>query len=78
MRGSARMSIENSKEKAPPSEADFIDTETLLQRLPISRRTLASWRTSGKIPSIKIGRRVLFCWKNVADALRRLEQSVRG
>jgi hypothetical protein len=52
----------------------FIDQVELLRRLPISRRTLANWRTAGKIPSIVIGRRVLFCWENVSAALRRLEK----
>jgi excisionase family DNA binding protein len=57
-----------------PNGAAFIDERELLRRLPVSRRTLHNWRTSGKIPSIKIGRRVLFCWENVAEALRRLER----
>jgi predicted site-specific integrase-resolvase len=64
----------NLLKAATPNEADFVDTETMLQRLPISRRTLATWRMSGKIPSIKVGRRVLFCWENVSEALRRLER----
>jgi hypothetical protein len=52
----------------------FIDEQEMLRRLPISRRTLHNWRRTRKIPSIKIGRRVLYCWENVADALRRLER----
>ena len=52
----------------------FIDEHELLLRLPVSRRTIANWRRAGKIPSIKIGRRVLYSWDNVADALRRLER----
>ena len=55
--------------------AAFIDETEMLRRLPVSRRTLHNWRTSGKIPFIKIGRRVLFCWQNVAEALRRLERA---
>jgi len=51
----------------------FLNEKELLRRLPISRRTLFNWRMSGKIPAIVIGRRVLFCWNNVAEALRRLE-----
>jgi predicted site-specific integrase-resolvase len=54
--------------------AAFIDEPEMLRRLPVSRRTLHNWRTAGKIPSIKIGRRVLFCWENVSAALRRLER----
>ena len=52
----------------------FIDEPELRRRLPVSRRTIHNWRRAGKIPSIVIGRRVLFCWDNVADALRRLER----
>jgi hypothetical protein len=52
----------------------FIDERELLRRLPVSRRTIHNWRRAGKIPSIVIGRRVLFCWENVAAALRRLER----
>jgi hypothetical protein len=75
---SARMGTKRTQ-AAPPSasEPDFIDEAELLRRLPVSRRTIHTWRTSGKIPSIKIGRRVLYCWENVADALRRLERGER-
>ena len=52
----------------------FLDEKELLRRLPVSRRTIHNWRRAGKIPSIVIGRRVLFCWANVAEALRRLER----
>lgn len=58
----------------PPPDSGFIDEKELLRRLPVSRRTIHNWRRAGKIPSIVIGRRVLFCWENVADALRRLER----
>jgi excisionase family DNA binding protein len=61
---------------AQNSNAGFIDEKELLRRLPVSRRTIHNWRTSGKIPSIKIGRRILFCWENVSAALRRLERGV--
>lgn len=53
---------------------EFLDEKALLKRLPVSRRTLWNWRHQGKIPSIAIGRRVLYCWDSVADALRRLER----
>jgi predicted site-specific integrase-resolvase len=65
----------DSQIAAPPNEAGFIDTETMLQRLPISRRTLATWRTSGKIPFVNVtGRRVLFHWPSVESALLRLQR----
>ncbi|HEY3862042.1 MAG TPA: hypothetical protein VGO59_09155 [Verrucomicrobiae bacterium] len=56
-------------------EPGFIDTATLLQRLPISRRTLATWRTSGKIPYVNVtGRRVLFHWPTVEQALLKMQR----
>jgi predicted DNA-binding transcriptional regulator AlpA len=85
MKPDANMNIELQQEPKPskpkseheaalPNEAAFIDEKQLLTRLPVSRRTIHNWRTAGKIPSIKIGRRVLFCWENVSAALRRLER----
>lgn len=57
---------------ATGKEPSFIDTNELLQRLPISRRTLANWRTSGKIPYVCLaGGRVLFHWPSVEEALLR-------
>jgi predicted site-specific integrase-resolvase len=68
---------ETEKQTIPANTTpDFIDAAEMLRRLPVSRRTLHNWRTSGKIPSIKIGRRILFCWDNVSAALRRLERGV--
>ena len=66
------------REHEPRFESDkefsaFIDQKELLRRLPVSRRTITNWRRARKIPSIVIGRRVLFCWDNVSQALRRLE-----
>src|SRR5208283_5822327 len=55
-----------------PHESCFIDEKTLLKRLPVSRRTLFSWRTSGKIPFVRLGgRRVLFHWPSIEAALLR-------
>jgi hypothetical protein len=56
------------------SEAGFIDEKQLLARLPVSRRTLFSWRVSGKIPHVKIGRRVLFHWPSCEAALLRRQR----
>jgi predicted site-specific integrase-resolvase len=53
-------------------EANFIDVKQLLAKLPISRRTLFNWRTSGKIPCVRLGgRRILFHWPSVEAALLR-------
>ena len=52
--------------------AGFINQKQLLARLPISRRTLFNWRTSGKIPCVRLGgRRILFHWPSVEASLLR-------
>ena len=51
---------------------DFINEQELLRRLPVSRRTLFSWRMTGKIPFVRLGgRRVLFHWPSIEAALLR-------
>jgi hypothetical protein len=67
----------NSEPKQTPSgEAAFINEKQLLARLPVSRRTLFSWRVSGKIPHVKIGRRILFHWPSCEAALLRHQRGV--
>jgi len=57
------------------SEAGFINEKQLLARLPVSRRTLFSWRMTGKIPSVRLGgRRILFHWPSVEAALLRYQR----
>jgi predicted DNA-binding transcriptional regulator AlpA len=58
----------------PAPSAAFINEKELLKRLPVSRRTLFSWRTKGKIPSVRLGgRRILFHWPSVEAALLRMQ-----
>lgn len=60
---------------ASSSETSFIDEKELLKRLPVSRRTLFSWRTTGKIPFVRLGgRRVLFHWPSIEAALLRMQK----
>jgi predicted DNA-binding transcriptional regulator AlpA len=64
-----------SLQNAPSGETGFIDEKQLLKLLPVSRRTLFSWRTTGKIPSVRLGgRRVLFHWPSVEAALLRMQR----
>jgi excisionase family DNA binding protein len=66
---------EDQPQPLPSERAGFIDIDELLRRLPVSRGTIRNWCRSEKIPYIKTpGRRVLFCWENVANALRRMER----
>ena len=58
--------------QTPAGEVGFIDEKQLLARLPVSRRTLFNWRTTGKIPCVRLGgRRILFHWPSVEAALLR-------
>jgi len=56
------------------SETGFIDEKRLLSRLPVSRRTLGNWKAKGFLPYIKIGRRCLYDWASVHDALLRRQR----
>ena len=60
---------------APSNRTGFIDEKELLTLLPISRRTLGNWKIKGLLPFIKIGRRCLYDWPSVAEALRRQQRN---
>jgi predicted site-specific integrase-resolvase len=62
-----------SQQTEPASEEAFLNEKQILARLPISRRTLANYRTAGKIPFVRLGggRRILFHWPSVEAALLR-------
>lgn len=57
--------------------ANFIDQRELLRRVPISLRTLRTWRTNGVIPELKINRRTLFHWPSVETALLNLQRKAK-
>ena len=64
--------IRAEQNHTPAGEGGFIDEKQLLARLPVSRRTLFNWRTTGKIPCVRLGgRRILFHWPSVEAALLR-------
>ena len=70
--GVTEIGIRAEKSQTSAGEAGFINQKQLLARLPISRRTLFNWRTSGKIPCVRPGgRRILFHWPSVEAALLR-------
>jgi predicted site-specific integrase-resolvase len=67
--------MNNETNQTLASGGNFIDEKQLLARLPVSRRTLFSWRTSGKIPFVRLGgRRILFHWPSVEAALLRYQR----
>ncbi|NLH74524.1 MAG: helix-turn-helix domain-containing protein [Verrucomicrobia bacterium] len=51
------------------SENRLLSENELLSRLPISRRTLYALRREGRLPFIKLTRRVLYDWESVRGAL---------
>lgn len=53
---------------------DFLTTEELLAKLPICRKTLFTYCEKGDLPSVKIGRRVIFHWPSVQSALLRQQR----
>ena len=64
--------IRDEQSQTPAGEVGFIDEKQLLARLPVSRRTLFNWRTTGIIPCVRLGgRRILFHWPSVEAALLR-------
>jgi hypothetical protein len=54
----------------------FLSEKELLKRLPICRRTLGIWRKARRIPYVRIGRRILFNWTAVSNALLRMQTAV--
>jgi hypothetical protein len=62
--------MDRESDRAPSNAAGFLNQKQLLARLPISRRTLFNWRTTGKIPCVRLGGcRILFHWPSVEAAL---------
>jgi hypothetical protein len=53
--------MQNEKQKNTPlTPAGFIDEPHFLQMVPICRRTAANLRKAGKLPHIKLGKRILY------------------
>jgi hypothetical protein len=63
-----------SIQTAPPGEGGFLSEAQILARIPVSRRTLGSWKAKGILPFIKINRRCLYSWDSVREALLRKER----
>ena len=67
--------MNNELHTAPAShEEKFLTENQLLTRLPICRRTAFNWIQQGKLPCVKIGRRKLYHWKSVEEALLRIQK----
>lgn len=57
---------------------DKLLTESeLLTKLPVSRRTLFTLRREGRVPFIRVKRKLLYDWETVRGALLANERSAR-
>jgi excisionase family DNA binding protein len=62
--------IRTSEKQVIDSASDGLDTiKTLAPKLRRSPRTIQSWMKAGKLPYIKIGKSVLFRWRDVLERL---------
>lgn len=62
---------------ATTPETDRLLTEIeLAARLQASRRTVITWRAQGRIPSMRVGRLIRYCWPDVVAHLRKLSPKV--
>ncbi len=54
----------------------FIDEAELRERLPVSRRTLHTWRVDGKLPYVRLpgSKRLFYHWPSVEAALLRQQK----
>lgn len=52
-----------------PRAEEWLDNQDVCQLLKISKRTLQSYRDSGKIPYHRMGNRILYLRSEIADRL---------
>lgn len=66
----------NKINATPATPQNLVNAKTLCAKLGgISRRTLGNWLSKRLIPSIKVGRVLLFDLGKVADALEKFENT---
>jgi hypothetical protein len=74
MKNNLNFAAPGSVEKQTLSPEVFINEVECLRRVPVSRRTWYSWRITGKVPTVKVGRRCLYHWDSVVAALLRMQK----
>lgn len=60
--------------QTPSKTVEIVNEPLLLKEIPVCRKTLKAWRDLGKIPYIKIGKRVLYHLPSVREALIRMQR----
>lgn len=68
----------NDSKPAPESlnSTGFLNEAEILRLVPVSRRTLGTWKARGIIPFVRIGRRIIYRWADVETALLRRQRSM--
>lgn len=81
---------ENVHPTSRPGEPGFIDEKQLLtrrdfltlaefqQRVPVTRRTIFTWRKQGWLPAVVTGGKILFHWPSCEAALLRRQTGGGG
>jgi hypothetical protein len=60
-----------TEKKIIDPEIDFwMDKREVLEKLHISSRTLQTWRSSGRIPYKKIGRKIYYWYSDLIELLK--------
>jgi|TARA_B100001964_G_C14190098_1_gene580631 excisionase family DNA binding protein len=67
------MKTENSKHLVTPER--YVDIKAVSRYTSLAESTLYEWSAQGRIPSIKIGRRVLFDLNDIDQVLASLKRS---
>jgi len=67
--------VRPAPQAAPQGESrPFYTVAEIQQRIPVSRRTIYSWRKAGWLPSVQTGSKILFHWPSVEAALLRRQR----
>lgn len=61
----------NEKKKIDPQASELITKPQLGKRLKMCERQVEYLSKAGKIPVIRIGRSVRYCWEHVLEALEK-------
>jgi hypothetical protein len=58
----------------PLSRRDFLTLAEFQQRVPVTRRTIFTWRKDGWLPAVDTGGKILFHWPSCEAALLRRQK----
>jgi hypothetical protein len=74
MPGAVDFAAEKLPALPPQYERPFLTVAELQKKIPVSRRTIFSWRKQGWLPSVQVGSKILFHFPSVEAALLRMQR----